>query len=257
VEAVDFPEDGVFDSSRYYITGEYVCVNADIDYVEFHKIQAWPKANNQTFASAFNSNGVTAIFNRCIARCTQVGDPATHSVGFSGTATTHCYACTATGFNTADTATSKVGFQAAGSSEHYALNCVAWDCGDGFQEQALATMYAYNCIAGNCVDDFVDDFLPNNVWNNCSDDGDGINPQTPSGGDWDNEMVDPSNENYNIVQGGNCWQNGQDDPPATSGLYTVGITGAEFTSTWHIGAYADHYVRQGVWIHHYQQIGGL
>ena len=92
-------------------------------------------------------------------------------------------------------------------------------------------------MVGNNTDDF-------GAWTsasssyNCSDDDDvGTNKRTPSSLDWDNELADANNGDFTIVTGGNCIDNGTDDPG--SGIYSDDIIGTTRTSTWSIGAYED------------------
>jgi len=79
-----------------------------------------------------------------------------------------------------------------------------------------------NCAIGNNTDD-VAFSAGMTIDYCCSDDGDGTNSQAPSGGDWDNEMNDPDNGDFTIIAGGNCVENGVNDPG--TGLYSDDIIG--------------------------------
>jgi hypothetical protein len=71
---------------------------------------------------------------------------------------------------------------------------------------------------------------------NASDDGDGSNPQTPSGADWDNEFNDPSNGDFTALTGGNIENNGV-GPSVDVNVPTSDIDGTpRFGATCDIGA---------------------
>ena len=103
------------------------------------------------------------------------------------------------------------------------------------------TVNMYNCA----VFDTADDFDGTNTVDHCaSDDGDGTNPVSPSGGDWDNEFNDPSNGDFTLLNSGNLYHGGADDPG--SGLYSKDIEGDDYYS----GAFSigvDEYVAGGAY----------
>jgi len=62
--------------------------------------------------------------------------------------------------------------------------------------------------------------------------GTGTNAVTPSGSDWDNEYTDPSNGDFTLLNTGNCFEGGADNP--SSGLYTTDMDGQPYN----VGAYS-------------------
>ena len=113
-------------------------------------------------------------------------------------------------------------------------NSTVYNMNDGIERDG-GVFSVYNCAVGNCTDDFDGTFQ--DIEYCCSDDGDdtGSNGQTPSGSDWDNEFTDISTDDFSLLNTGNCYNNGQDNPG--SGLYDDDITGLDRTSSWDIGAF--------------------
>lgn len=67
---------------------------------------------------------------------------------------------------------------------------------------------------------------------NASDDGDGTNPVAPSGGNWNNEFIDPDNDDFTLKNSGNLFEAGADNP--SSGLYTTDMEG----DAYNVGGYS-------------------
>lgn len=112
----------------------------------------------------------------------------------------------------------------------YFINCVI-DChGSGgdciLLANASVNAYIYNCTLTGSADDGADrdssttatiincaifDNTSNDIegtWTsnyNGSDDGDGTNPITPSGGNWDNELEDPDNGDFRMLNTGDMY----------------------------------------------------
>lgn len=78
-------------------------------------------------------------------------------------------------------------------------------------------------IAGTATIDYV-----------ASDDGDGTNPISPLGGDWNNEFTDPGNGDFTLLTAGNLVDAGVYDPG--SGLFNNDIDGETRSGLWDIGA---------------------
>lgn len=116
---------------------------------------------------------------------------------------------------------------------HYAWNCVIRGSGAGIGVNvgSSGTLTIENCAVFNFNDDF--SISGTATIDHCaSDDGDGTNPVSPSGSDWDNEYNDPTNGDYTLLNTGNCYHGGVDNP--SSGLYTTDIEGDAYNS----GAYS-------------------
>lgn len=90
-----------------------------------------------------------------------------------------------------------------------------------------------NIIFTNADD--VNDAIGATIDYNASDDGDGNNPQSPSGADWANEMSGYVGFDFTLDSAGNCYNNGLTDPG--TGLYSDDITGTTRTVSWSIGAF--------------------
>ena len=100
--------------------------------------------------------------------------------------------------------------------------------GTGVQVESGGTLVATNVAVFNADDDF--DILGTAFIGYCaSDDGDGTNSLSPSGGDWDNEFVDPANGDFTLIPGGNLRHAGANDPG--SGFYSDDIEGDPY----HVG----------------------
>jgi hypothetical protein len=114
-------------------------------------------------------------------------------------------------------------------------NCTLWNNYEGLlRPVAGGTVTAVNCAVGNNTDDFSGTITADYC---CSDDGDGTHAQTPSGGDWANELSNAAEGDFTLVAGGNCIDRGTDDPG--SGLYADDFAGIDRDtySPWDIGAY--------------------
>lgn len=99
--------------------------------------------------------------------------------------------------------------------------------------RSAGTVDASNCISGNNTDDWLGSI--NDADFCCDDDNQGNNNQSPSGGDWDNEMIDPGNGDFTLKVGGNCINNGEDDGMG-DGYGATDIIGTTRTN-WDIGAF--------------------
>lgn len=120
-------------------------------------------------------------------------------------------------------------------------NCCVTDAYyDGIHIEADATATVKNCAVFNNADDF-DDAAASTIDYCASDDGDGTNAVAAFDGDWDNEFNDPTNGDFTLLNSGNCYQGGTDNPGA--GLYTVDIEDDAFATPWDIGV--DAYVAAG------------
>jgi hypothetical protein len=81
-----------------------------------------------------------------------------------------------------------------------------------------------NCFVENSAvfDSLTEDNYTPDLEDYCAtDDGNGTNPVSPSGSDWDNELVDYANGDYTIVETGNMYGGGKD----MSTYYTIDLSG--------------------------------
>lgn len=92
-------------------------------------------------------------------------------------------------------------------------NCTVCDCNFGFG-RAGGVLNVVNSVSFSASDDFNGSF--NTLNYNASDDGDGTNPISASGGDWINEMPNYTSYNFNITSSGNVYEGSSltnaDDP---------------------------------------------
>jgi len=109
---------------------------------------------------------------------------------------------------------------------------------DGVEYQAGTTGVLKNNAIFNNNDD-IDNAGTVTIDYVASDDGDGTNAVAASGGNWANEYNNVAGGDYTLLNGGNCYQGGADNP--SSGLYTTDMEGDSYNG----GAYSigvDEYV---------------
>lgn len=102
--------------------------------------------------------------------------------------------------------------------------------------RSAGTVAAYNCAIFNTNNDINGTVTVDYC---ATDDGDGTNAIAPDGGDWDNEFSDEANGDYALLNTGNLYRAGANNP--SSGIYTTDIDGDSYNS----GAYSvgvDEYV---------------
>lgn len=78
---------------------------------------------------------------------------------------------------------------------------------DGIEVDEGTNIFKNNAVFNN-TDDFNDDGGTNTYDYNASDDGDGTNPQAPSGADWANEFNNVTGGDFTLLTGGNLKDNG-------------------------------------------------
>ncbi len=110
-------------------------------------------------------------------------------------------------------------------------NCTSYGGYHNYRRITTGTVTVTNSIASTAVNT---NFNGTITVDYCaSDDDTGTNSQTPSGSDWTNELKDPDNGDFTLIQGGNCEDGGTDDP--SSGLYSTDINGVAYVTPWNIG----------------------
>ena len=123
-------------------------------------------------------------------------------------------------------------------------NCVISNLTHAGLDIQAGTWDIKNNMIFNTADDIDDDGATAITvqYNYADDDLDTEFTETTNGGpldsDWDKEMTDPNNgtpflRNNTLVAGGNAEGGGTDDPG--SGVYSTGMDGRAFTSTWSAG----------------------
>jgi len=231
----DTPTDGVFDATKYRIAaaGTMLYLRVDFIYlrgVQLHMVRTGTQEGRAIDCSGQNASATVHI-DSCIIKCesTTTGE----QVGIWTGADAASYII----YNT-----TVYGVQNGANANHYGVwaavgicyvhNCTIYDCYRGVYDQ-IGWVSVIGSVIGDCVDDILNG---NYVYNNCTNDNDGTNPQIPLSQDWDNELADANNGDFHIVAGGNCIGNGVDDP-YNLGVFSDDIRGVARTSTWDIGAY--------------------
>ena len=236
----DAPSDGIWSDSAYrlYCQGAGVkSLEITTDNVRVHNMQirTAPTANFQTtrgISVGLNSDSGVQI-DSCIVRCSgALGSVVEYGIvmlGLSSEVTVYnCIvysdsACNSQGY----------GITAANGTSLVVYNSTVYGFySSGIKDTVGGITTATNCIVATTGDDFVNSPT---VTYCASDDGDGSNPQDAVSGDWDNELADANNGDFTLVAGGNCINNGTDNPG--TGLYLDDITGGLRVSTWDIGAF--------------------
>lgn len=120
----------------------------------------------------------------------------------------------------------------SGATNIEIYNCVIRNNYIGIRDGGSVVTTAKNCAVFDSTDDFNETFAA--IDHCASDDGDGTNPVSPSGGSWSNEFTDYTNDDFTLKDG-NCHNGGVDNPG--SGLFLDDIIGVTRISTWDIGAF--------------------
>ena len=235
---VDFPIDGIWDPTAYRIenpnqTHTLLCYPSFVRFVNIQMdiISAIAVTRNGYYF-VLQAAGSDVRMDSCITRATLSGASNKFVCGVNcadGDLNLTIYNSIFYGFLSAFGNPSAICFNTLATADMY--NCTVYGCTIGIRRLG-GTVTVTNTISGNNGNDFngamtIDYCL--------SDDGDGGHAQAPSGGDWDNEMVDPDNGDFTAVASGNWQDNGTDDPAA--GLYDDDILGNLRGSPWGIGAY--------------------
>lgn len=229
--------DGVFDETVYVLHNDdtdnnIVALVVDFStWTGFQILCTGTTGTKSAFQNGTVTTGVTT-FNRCKVKGIFSGSGAAYAWYNNRSVTWNLFNCTAQGFRSG----TDLGFVPyrgnLGTTNLY--NCVAWDAGIAFQE-GIGVMVVRNCIAGGTITT-IESGGPN--LSNClTSSGVGANPQTPVGGDFDNEVTDGLNGDFSLVLGGNAIGNGLTDP-STTGAYDD-IVGNAFAVPWDIGVYAE------------------
>ena len=229
---------GVWDASAYTITTTNAdCITVSEPNVYIEGIQAHATATGSSNARCIISASSVAPTILIVANCLLQGTSSStgHNHGIESSTANRVYAYNTASWghiNGADS--SHAGFFTTGASTYlYAWNCVSYGNYYGFYEYQ-GSLFAVNCVSGNNTGDDFETGV--DVTYSCSDDGTGTNSQTPSGGSWPNELTNTATGDFNLVAGGNCIGNGDDDPGGANQPSTD-IEGTTRTSPWDIGIF--------------------
>ena len=236
----DAPLNGVWDDSVYRLEisasgGVIASLGNRADYIRFHSLQVHLVVSGTAYGYVVTSlvNPPSDVYyDSCIFRLTDNSSGTSHGFMLADSgATITCYNCISYANNS-----SGVGFYAYSGAETtlHLYNCTSYGWSSGYNRYVYGgiTTTVVNCIAANNTYDFYGAIT---ITNCCSTGGDGTNPQTPAGGDWANEFTDAAHGDFSLVSGGNCIDNGADDPG--TGLYSDDIIGRARSSPWDIGAF--------------------
>ena len=231
----DFPSDGIWDDGVYrrYSAGTAISVQTDFVKIRNMQIHCHEEAVDKRLRGiAIENVSASSVIeiDSSLIRCTgTAGGNSNIGINQVGTGTTYVY--NSVFIDWGPYRAPAIGgswsvFQNNASGTMYVYNCTVFDtnaglCNAGIYNKA-GTMTVKNTIvhSGQTGKDFVGTIT---VENCCSDDGTGSNAQTPSGGDWDNEFTDKDNLDFSLLSGGNCVNNGTDNPGG--GLYSDDIRG--------------------------------
>lgn len=120
--------------------------------------------------------------------------------------------------------TTDLGIQSLGAATVNIYNNVIRDRSTGILISSAGTNTTVkNNAIFNCTDD-ISDSASSTIDYNASDDGDGTNAVSPSGGDWDNEFTDSANGDVTNIGTGNI-VNGGIGPSSDSNVNTSDIDG--------------------------------
>jgi len=101
--------------------------------------------------------------------------------------------------------------RASSSQGFYAINgtMVIYNCVAAYADDGVERDGGTVTVVNSAVFESTDDFDGTITISYCaSDDGDGSNPVTPSGGAWTNEFSDPANGNFTLLNSGNLYDSG-------------------------------------------------
>lgn len=238
----DFPDDGVFDDTKYYLFNndsatQGILIQEDFVTIDKLQIAVYQTGSNTRYGIYISGPGAgsTLYFKKVILKGTNDAGAAGACRGIANSdadATAYYINCIAYGFLNSTRANAGY-YPNAGANYYY--NCVA--SGNRYGIGYSGTFTAKNCA---CFNNY-DDFAGTGTIDHCaSDDGDGTNAQdfTSEATDWNKVFTDYSTADFtlkNYTTPPCCIGVGTDDPG--SGLYSDDIIGTARSSTWDIGAF--------------------
>ncbi len=232
----DFPTDAIYNSAKYVLQPtDTTGLTVQDKFVTVGPLQINPVETGTGIARGININTVGASSDIRIQRCIIKGSCAGTGEGYGiyindSAVIVKIYNCLILDI-VSGSDTDFRGIRAYGNTTSI-YNCTVYNCRYGIYLSTGGTVTATNCAVGNNYDDFLN---VTTVTNCCSDDGDGTDPQSPSGGDWANEFANLAGGDFRLKSGGNCIDHGVTDPG--SGLYSTDILGTTRSGAWDIGAF--------------------
>ena len=238
----DFPADGIYDDTKYVIHNNddtTTAIRIQENYVRISNLQVLVTTTGGGIKIGIYANVGFAAADIRISNCIFKGI-GSGTAGNTGVYINNAASSVLTIWNTVIygfISTDNPGDNDfAGIYQHNGpttniYNCTVYGCYNGIQRNISGTLTTKNCAVGNNTDDFAGTLTIDYC---ASDDGDGTNAQAPSGGNWANEFTTPGTD-FSLLVGGNCVENGTDNPSA--GFYSDDIIGTARSSTWDIGAF--------------------
>jgi hypothetical protein len=243
IYAADFPVDGIWDATKYVLkrtssSGWSGLFRVAMDFVKIHHLQCLCVGSGSAQLQGFWITSITAAAVLDFYKMYIKGEMTTSitRIGFNNAeeqdgTVVNLYNSIIEGWN-GNGLTLGDGIRCTIQDSIGAFNvfnCVIFNCSEGVWggNGEYNPLVIKNCaVGGNTTLDFGTDASYYTVDYCCTDDIPYVgHRQGPLGGDWDNEFVDKDNGDFTLKVGGNCIENGIDNPG--SGLYSDDITGKE------------------------------
>lgn len=225
---------GAYDATKYRIelTNTNLLLITE-DYVSIDGVQFQVTATTNSHVGIFYATGINAANDNRVSNCIIKG------VITSGDGERGIFAADS---DTILTAWNNLIYGFSGAANNNGIdvdggttdlyNSTIYNCRNGVRRDG-GTVTVKNCIVATNTDDFLGTITVDYC---ASDDGDGTNAQDAVSGDWDNELTDANNGDFTLVSGGNCIDNGTDDPGGAIQDDTD-IAEVAWVSPWSIGAF--------------------
>lgn len=238
----DFPSNGVYDNTKYVLYNNdsaEVTLSFSENYIRIINLQILVTETGSNTRHGIKISGIVGsnefLIDSCIIKGVCSGTGAAWGIYTNDNDINLTVINTIVYDFVSGTDTGFQGIRADNCNTFNIYNCTVYNCyGVGIYLGATGTMTVKNTAVGLTNNDFGQYSGTLIIDHCCSDDGDGTNPQNPSGGNWSNEFKNPGTD-FSLLQNGNCVNNGVDDPG--SGLYSDDIRGLERSSNWDIGAF--------------------
>lgn len=241
IEVIGDNPTGGYSTSHYRIEKAGTGMTVGVNDIRFHHVQWGMTSTGSSNTIAVQLTGTLGagvhIYDSCIFKCASTSTGLVRAIMIADASPTiKIHNCTFSDWvNGANSDHIGVWSNVAGITRIH--NNTFFDCWRAVNIGS-GTDSVVNNICGNITDENEIVAASAVIAYNMTDTGnEGTNEQTPLDGDWDKEMMDPSNGDFRLVAGGN-WANGNDNPFGYSD-YLDDIIGTTRTSTWSIGAYEE------------------
>jgi hypothetical protein len=233
----DAPADAIFDNTSGYSVKGYnahaIAITGAHMWVHLYDMQVEVESDDSVdgFAGVIHtasSSGYLLCDSLRIKCELTSGTGAMNGIlpGGSPATTSEIYNCTIWG----NDPTRGQGAKGGGSVVLNVYNSTIWGFDEGIDRGAVGSIVVKNCAVGNTTT-FTIIGSGSTIDYCCTTDGLGTNAQQPASLDWDNELADANNGNFQIVTGNNM------DDGGTNGLIADDITGTTRVEADDIGAY--------------------